>query len=163
MENTAYLLLGSNLGESLRIFEEVKTRLVSEKVSLIKVSGLYQTSAWGLENQPAFLNQVLKINTFFSAFELLDFTQHLEDAFGRQRIIKYGARTLDIDILYFNSEIIDSLILTIPHPQIPFRRFTLVPLAEISPDFIHPILNKTQQQLLEVCLDSGKIQKLSLV
>jgi 2-amino-4-hydroxy-6-hydroxymethyldihydropteridine diphosphokinase len=163
MENTAYLLLGSNLGESLKIFEAVKIRLESEKNSLTNFSSVYQTSAWGLENQPAFLNQVLKINTFLSAFKLLDFTQQLENEFGRQRNVKYGARTLDIDILYFNSEVIDSQILTIPHPQIPFRGFTLVPLVEISPDFVHPILNQTQQQLLENCLDSGKVQKLNLV
>lgn len=124
------------------------------------VSSLYETAAWGIEEQPSFLNQVIAIKTKFEALELLQLVLHIEKLAGRQRDIKWGQRTLDIDILLFNNEIINTPQLTVPHPFLPERRFTLTPLCEIAPHIIHPVLQKTIQQLLEECPDTLGVKKL---
>ncbi len=157
MENFAYLLLGSNLGKSKEILTEAKTVLEENNIKIIESSNLYKTAAWGLTDQPSFLNQVIKIKTELNAFDLLKNTQKIENVFGRQRNIKFGARTLDIDILYFNDEIINDENLILPHPQIQNRNFTLIPLVEIAGEYIHPILKMTNKKLLEICADNGEV------
>ena len=158
MENLAYLLLGSNLGKRNEILTAAKIVLEENNIKIIESSKLYKTAAWGLTDQPAFLNQVIKIETELNAFDLLKVSQQIENDFGRQREIKFGARTLDIDILYFNEEIINDENLIIPHPQIQNRNFTLIPLVEIADDYIHPILKVTNKKLLEICKDNGEVE-----
>jgi 2-amino-4-hydroxy-6-hydroxymethyldihydropteridine diphosphokinase len=157
MENKAYLLLGSNLGNREKNLDQSLQLLKDHHCNIVNTSSIYQTAAWGLENQPDFLNQVIEISTSLSAFKLLDLTQQIEQKMGRIRTIKYGARTLDIDILYFNNDIIASENLVIPHPQLQNRRFTLIPLVEIAPNFIHPGLGINSSDLLKKCEDQGLV------
>lgn len=121
--------------------------------NIIAKSSLYETAAWGLEEQPDFLNMAICIETALSPQELLVAIQQVELNLGRQRTLKWGQRTLDIDILFYNRDVINDPQLTIPHPLLQERRFALTPLADIAPAFIHPILNKTIAQLLEDCTD----------
>lgn len=133
---------------------------LTERVGPVtQTSGLWETAAWGLTDQPAFLNQVLTVETDLAPLDLLAQTQAVETEGGRLRREKWGARVLDIDILYVGSEILNLPELVVPHPYIPQRRFTLVPLAEMAPDFRHPVLHLTQRELLDRCPDNSKVEK----
>ncbi|MDZ7608724.1 MAG: 2-amino-4-hydroxy-6-hydroxymethyldihydropteridine diphosphokinase [Cyclobacteriaceae bacterium] len=112
---------------------------------LSSASSVYKTKAWGIENQPDFLNQVLEVESDLYPLEILDCILGIEESLGRVRDIKWSSRVIDIDILYYGSEIVTEPKLTIPHPQIQNRNFTLVPLCEIAPEFVHPILGITQK------------------
>jgi len=156
-QNHAYLLLGTNQGDRSSYLSKAIQQLKKYVGTIVQNSFIYQTKAWGMTNQPDFLNQVIAINTQLTPFELLDTCQKIEKKLGRKRIIQWGQRTIDIDILYFNKEIISSKNLTIPHPEIPNRRFTLVPMVEIAADWVHPILNKSQKDLLSNCKDKLEV------
>ncbi len=132
--------------------------LVEQVGPVVRASGLYQTGAWGVVNQPAFLNQVLLLDTALEPEAVLDETQRIENQLGRIRQEHWGARSIDIDILYYAHQIIQTSRLTVPHPYLHLRRFTLVPLAEIAPDFIHPLLEKPTIQLLNECTDKGDVK-----
>ena len=156
--NGIYLLLGSNLGERMAILAAAQTQL-EQSVGLIKASSsLYETEAWGKTDQPPFLNQVLEIATELSATELLKELLNVEQKLGRKREEKWGPRTVDIDILYYGEQIINSLELSLPHPQLHLRRFTLVPLCEIAPLFVHPVFKKNNLQLLQECPDQLQVK-----
>lgn len=148
-----YLLLGTNLGNKIKNLEKVRELLVSNRVAIKKESSVYETAAWGIEDQPTFLNQVLEIEVARAPEKLLDLTQEIEKKMGRVRKEKWGERLIDIDILYFGDSIVDHSDLQIPHPEIQNRRFTLVPLVEIASDFMHPQLMVSQDALLEACED----------
>lgn len=154
----AALLLGTNLGKREEILETAKKRIETSAGKIIKVSAIYSTAPWGIEDQPDFLNQVLLIETELKPELLLQTLQPIEHEAGRIRKEKWGPRLLDIDILYFDNEIIDLPHLKIPHPFMAERRFTLVPLAEISPEWIHPVLQKNVMQLLDECPDKGEVK-----
>jgi len=156
--NEVFLLLGSNLGNRRRTLSEA-IGLLQEAGSLISFSSVYQTAAWGKQDQPDFLNQIIVLETALSAQDLLKKILEIEVKLGRVRNNKWAERTIDIDILYFNQDIIVSDQLKIPHPQIQFRRFTLIPLHEIVPDFKHPVLNITSAQMLERCQDKLEVRK----
>ncbi|WP_338152739.1 2-amino-4-hydroxy-6-hydroxymethyldihydropteridine diphosphokinase [Rufibacter ruber] len=123
-------------------------------------SKLYETAAWGLEDQPDFLNQALIFETDLSPEEVLYATQKVEQDLGRERKIKWGARVIDIDILFYGQEILNLPQLQIPHPQLHLRRFVLAPLAEIAPTWEHPVLKKTVVELLKDCPDTLEVRLL---
>jgi 2-amino-4-hydroxy-6-hydroxymethyldihydropteridine diphosphokinase len=155
--NKVFLGLGSNLGnraENLLMAQ----KLIEEKVGkTLSKSSIYETAAWGITEQNAFLNQVLEIETIFSPNAVLHLVLKIEKDMGRIREIKWGERSIDIDVLYYNNEIISTENLTVPHPFIQERKFVLVPLCEIAAAFIHPKLKKSNLELLKNCQDSGEI------
>ncbi|AFM05661.1 2-amino-4-hydroxy-6-hydroxymethyldihydropteridine pyrophosphokinase [Bernardetia litoralis DSM 6794] len=165
-QKTVFLLLGGNLGDRENNILEAKKYISLQIGHLEKESSLYQTAAWGVENQPSFLNQVIKISSLLSPQEILLQIEDIEKKLGRKRYQKWYARTIDVDILYYESDILEDeenengqKNLKVPHPFLQERRFTLVPLVEIAPDFIHPTLQKTNTELLEKCLDKLPVKK----
>jgi 2-amino-4-hydroxy-6-hydroxymethyldihydropteridine diphosphokinase len=153
MATISYLLLGSNLGNKQQNLEQARILISSHAGNIIRQSAVYQTLAWGNTDQPAFLNQVIEIQTDLSPQMLLQKINEIEKELGRERRIRWESRLIDIDILYFNDLVLETELLIIPHPQIAFRRFTLVPLSEIAPEYIHPVLQQTNTELLQNCPD----------
>lgn len=147
-----YLLLGSNQGDREYFLREARYRL-AQFGTVIAQSGLYETAAWGLENQADFLNQVLQLRTAHSPENLLQSINAIEAALGRIRTEKYGSRNIDIDILYYDDLILELPHLIIPHPRLHLRRFTLVPLTELAPEGVHPLLKQNHKTLLAACPD----------
>lgn len=154
---TAYLLLGSNIGDRLYYLEEC-IRLLSEHFEIGQCSSIYETAAWGDREQQAYLNIALEICTDISPADLHQTTRAIEQYLGRKDKGNYQPRTLDIDILFYGEEIILSNNLTIPHPRLQFRRFVLVPLNEIAPKLIHPVFRKNIQTLLDECPDDLPVE-----
>ena len=128
--------------------------------NIVSASALYETAAWGNEEQPAFLNQALALDTELNAKQLMRRILKTEKNMGRIREEKYGPRIIDIDILFYNSAIIREPGLMIPHPELENRRFALVPMHEIAPLVTHPLLKKTIAELLEECPDKLEVHKL---
>jgi 2-amino-4-hydroxy-6-hydroxymethyldihydropteridine diphosphokinase len=155
-----FLLTGSNIGDSGANLQTASKFIHQQIGKVVAVSQVYKTEPWGNKNQQVFLNQVLKIETNLSPQLLMHTILQIENAMGRNRKVKWEPRIIDIDILFFDDEIIDEEDLQIPHPLLHERRFTLVPLNEIASDFIHPKLKKTIQQLLTNCTDNGIVEKL---
>ncbi|MDQ3192733.1 MAG: 2-amino-4-hydroxy-6-hydroxymethyldihydropteridine diphosphokinase [Bacteroidota bacterium] len=154
------LLLGSNLGISQEILQKA-IKLINDRVGVVeKASGIYQSKPWGFEHSNDFLNQVVLVNTQKSPEKLLDTILGIEGDLGRVREGgTYQARIIDIDILYYNEMVFDVEHLKIPHPLLQQRKFTLIPLVEILPDYIHPVFNKTNRELLEQCSDNSEVIK----
>jgi 2-amino-4-hydroxy-6-hydroxymethyldihydropteridine diphosphokinase len=150
----AYLILGSNLGERLENLYIAKSHIENQCGRVLKASPIYQTAAWGKTDEPAFVNQVLFIETLLTPQALLTTILNIEQEMGRVRSIKYAARTMDIDILFYNRAIIQELNLTIPHPEITNRKFVLLPLAALVPNKIHPVYKKSIKDLLAACTDT---------
>lgn len=159
MNDNIFLLLGSNMGNREANLAQAKAEI--ESISKIKtVSSVYRTEAWGKTDQPEFLNQVLAIHTEVHPEKLLDQLLLIEQRMGRKRNEKWGSRTIDIDILFYKDRTIRNDRLIIPHPGIPYRRFTLEPLHEIAPALVHPLLHKTISELLDSCDDTTKVEKM---
>jgi deoxyguanosine kinase len=158
MQNTAVLHLGSNLGDRRQHLAEARRLLQLRCGNIIRSSALYETDPWGPADQPDYLNQALVLETALSSDLLLREIQKIENEEGRERSIHWGPRTLDIDILFFNREIISQPNLSIPHPRISERRFVLVPLAEIIADYLHPESGKSIKELLDECPDAGEVR-----
>lgn len=151
--NQAYLLIGGNLGEKRRNLELAATLIVKKVGSIQKTSPFYATEAWGKTDQPAFLNQALLVETALGPHELLSVLLAIEAECGRVRKEKYGPRLIDIDIIFYNELVLSTPELTIPHPQMAFRRFVLTPLNDIAGTFVHPVLRKPVSALLAECTD----------
>ncbi|RYE18479.1 MAG: 2-amino-4-hydroxy-6-hydroxymethyldihydropteridine diphosphokinase [Sphingobacteriaceae bacterium] len=158
---TVYLLLGSNLGDRKTYLKEALLQLEENVGRIIRTSSVYETQSWGVAGQPDYLNQVVEIETLFLPDQILKKTQSIEENLLRERTKKWDSRTIDIDILFYGREIIDLPQLKIPHPQIQNRLFTLVPLNELIPNFMHPILNKTIQALRQEVNDGLLVKKIA--
>lgn len=127
--------------------------------TVLRSSSIYQTAAWGKTDQPDFLNQVLIVESAKTAGEVMQLLLGIEKKMGRVRTEKNAPRVIDIDILFFNHDVINEKDLLVPHPQVPNRRFVLVPLNELSPQFRHPVLKKSIHQLLQECTDPLNVKK----
>jgi 2-amino-4-hydroxy-6-hydroxymethyldihydropteridine diphosphokinase len=158
MERT-YLLIGGNVGNRLENLQTAARRIGEDIGSLTATSALYETEAWGKTDQPAFLNQVLAVDTALDPHALLEGVLRIEQEMGRRRQEKYGPRTIDIDILLYNDLELESENLVIPHPQLHLRRFALQPLAEIAPGLLHPFFKKSIDELLLECPDKLAVNK----
>lgn len=148
----AYLCLGSNSGDRLKLVEQAVSLLnLAENVKIVRTSALYETEPWGVKDQNWFLNLAVEIKTDLSAEDLLLKCLSIEKTLGRNRTQeeRWGERPIDIDIIFYDKKIIDSQILTVPHPQMHKRAFVLVPLLELIPEFVHPFLNKTVSELYD--------------
>lgn len=157
INNEAVILLGSNSGDRLKMLSDALSCLKESNIILINQSHIYETAPWGNTDQPAFLNLVVCIETGLSARELLNDLLETENKMGRVRHKKWEQRCIDLDILFYNDKIINEDGLKIPHPHLHERRFTLAPLNEIMPDFIHPVFNKPIWQLLAACKDDKEV------
>ncbi|MBX2970243.1 MAG: 2-amino-4-hydroxy-6-hydroxymethyldihydropteridine diphosphokinase [Cyclobacteriaceae bacterium] len=155
-----FLLLGSNLGDKISQLTEARQQISRLVGPIVTASSVYKTAAWGKENQGDFLNQVIEVSTEKEPYDVLRIIQDVESKAGRKRIEKWGARTLDVDILLWEDKVVANHDLQIPHSGIPARRFTLIPLAEIAPLLVHPTLHKTIKQLLDDCFDNLTVEKL---
>jgi 2-amino-4-hydroxy-6-hydroxymethyldihydropteridine diphosphokinase len=158
MTGEIYLLLGSNLLRRQANLEEALELLDKFDVLLVEHSSIYETEAWGYRDQGAFLNMAIRVHSNLPPEELLQTLELVERTIGKEKTMKWGPRKIDMDILYYDHLVYESDTLTIPHAQIPNRRFTLVPLAELAPDFIHPVLNMTQMDLLDTCKDHATVE-----
>jgi 2-amino-4-hydroxy-6-hydroxymethyldihydropteridine diphosphokinase len=158
MATGVFLLLGTNLGDKKANLSKASV-FISQLGDIIRSSSIYRTSAWGKTDQPDFYNQVVEIETTLAPHDLLNQILLIEKTMGRKRIEKWGERLIDIDLLLYNDEIIDAADLKVPHPQMVNRRFTLFPLAEIAGAFIHPVVKKNINALLEECSDTLAVVK----
>jgi len=158
--NNAYLLIGGNEGDRSQYLQQACDHISNHLGEIIEQSSIYETAAWGKTDQPNFLNQVLFVHTMLGAPSLMQNILYLEKKMGRLRNEKYSPRIIDIDILFYNEEIINQPELVTPHPEIQNRRFALVPMVEIAPQFIHPVLHKSISVLLQECTDKLDVKKL---
>lgn len=157
-----FLLLGGNIGDVFQTFKKAYSLLEANCGDIVCQSSLYKTAAWGKTDQPDFLNQVVQLKTSLSPIQLLKATQKIETSLGRVRHENWSERKIDIDILYYDDIILHSKKLNIPHLHIQDRLFTLIPLKEIAPKFIHPALGKTNSELLKMCNDNLAVQRVLL-
>ncbi|HNQ61409.1 MAG TPA: 2-amino-4-hydroxy-6-hydroxymethyldihydropteridine diphosphokinase [Bacteroidia bacterium] len=159
--NLYVLSLGSNLGDRIANLRQAKVRLAKELGEPTGQSSVYETAAWGNEDQDPFYNQIIEGSTTLNPQELLSVILSIEKEFGRERVLKWSPRTIDIDILFFGKEIITTEELVIPHPMFHLRKFTLVPLVELMPDLQDPRSGKTMQELLNVLKDNLEVKKIN--
>lgn len=157
---SVFLLLGSNLGHRQLLLQEAVAGIGHNVGTIVKQSSVYETQAWGKTNQPDYLNQVVIVKTNLTPREVLKSILQIELNMGRERKEKWGERIIDIDILFYEDMILTETDLIIPHPELQNRRFTLAPLAQIAPDWVHPVLNKSMFALnfaLQDCLIVKKL------
>jgi 2-amino-4-hydroxy-6-hydroxymethyldihydropteridine diphosphokinase len=154
-----FILLGSNLGFRFRNLL-LAQHYITTNIGIIKyASSIYETAPWQVQQQTRYLNQCLEVHTYLSIFQLLNQTQKIEKYLGRKHKNQNACRTIDIDILFFDDIVLNNEKLTVPHPRLHLRKFTLIPLSEIANDFVHPILQKNTQELLQFCDDISEVKK----
>lgn len=152
--STVYLLLGGNLGDRMFYLHSAKNEIEKHIGTCIKQSSIYETVPWGFTHFNQFLNQLIVINSTLSPKEVMQAILNIEYSLGRVRENQqWKERTIDIDILFYDSLITQDPFLEIPHPLISKRRFALTPLVEIAPDYVHPVYDKTMSELLQICED----------
>jgi 2-amino-4-hydroxy-6-hydroxymethyldihydropteridine diphosphokinase len=160
--NLVFLSLGSNQGNRIKILNEAIDEIASKVGKIHLVSSCFETEPWGYMSKNNFINQVISLYTTMTPDLLLNTLHEIERKFGRHRpsaTITYSDRPIDIDILFYNQQVIELPALTIPHGQFHIRRFVLEPMNEIAPDFVHPVYKKTINQLLNVCIDQTMVYK----
>jgi 2-amino-4-hydroxy-6-hydroxymethyldihydropteridine diphosphokinase len=159
MNQSVFLLLGTNMGDRRKNLADALWAIEARAGVIRKRSAIYETAPWGKSDQSSFYNQVIQISTFLKPKDLLDQLLSIEKTMGRLRNEKWGERIIDLDILFYGNEVIESDNITIPHPQLPYRRFALIPLSEIADDFIHPSMFQTIHELLKNCPDILEVKK----
>ena len=159
---SAYLLLGTNQGDRVALLCEACDSIIHRAGRIIRSSSVYESAPWGFDSDDWFLNQVLMIETSLPPEALLFTLQQIEEDLGRVRrkTTGYESRSMDIDILFYGNAVISTSTLIVPHSRLHERRFTLVPLAEIAPDFQHPVLQKSITALLSQCSDKTFVKRL---
>jgi 2-amino-4-hydroxy-6-hydroxymethyldihydropteridine diphosphokinase len=158
--NNVYLLLGSNLDNRENMIRQAVEEIAAKVGTICQSSSVYESEPWGFKAEKSFLNQVVKVETGLGAVELLDKILQIEERLGRRRELNtegYFSRTIDIDILFYNDEIIQGDRLQIPHPHSPQRMFTLLPLCELNGSLIHPEYNKSLEDLRAECPDRNLV------
>ncbi len=158
--NKAYLLTGGNKGNRKESLEKAAELIAMRCGRMLQYSSLYETAAWGKTDQPAFLNQALILETALPPTVLMRELLEIENRLGRIRNEKYGPRVIDIDMLLYDDRVMQTDLLTLPHPELTRRRFALEPLAEIAPALIHPVVHKSIRELLFACEDALPVRKL---
>ncbi|HPH97884.1 MAG TPA: 2-amino-4-hydroxy-6-hydroxymethyldihydropteridine diphosphokinase [Anaerolineaceae bacterium] len=148
MMETVYLATGTNLGERAANLRHAREELARAGVTVTAVSLIYETPPWGYLPQPHFLNQVLQAQTALSPLELLKAVKKIEKHLGREPAVRYGPRLIDLDILFYGDHLINEEHLVVPHPRLHERAFVLVPLNDLVPDLVHPLLKQTIHSLL---------------
>lgn len=158
-KHSVYLLLGSNLGNRVGFLKSAILKITRAVGEVREESKCYESSPWGFEHSKLFLNKVIVVETEFSPEEVLALTQRIETELGRIRnkASGYGPRTIDVDILFYDDIILDLPQLKIPHPLLRERRFTMLPMNEIAPEFIDPVSKKTIRELLKKCKDKSDV------
>src|SRR6267142_1876517 len=158
-EKTAYLSLGSNIGNREQNLRLAIGELPHAGVAITRVSSFYETEPVDLREQPWFLNCVVQAETHFDPFMLLRALREIETKMGSKKLVAKGPQLIDMDILLYGSETIDTPALQAPHPRMHLRRFVLVPLAEIAPEVRHPTLKKAVRELLEETKDRSAVRE----
>ena len=158
-----YLLLGGNLGDRNYYIQMSEQLIDKELGAIINRSSIYETEPWGFQHEQNFYNRVVEINTLLNPQELLEKIHNIENNLGRERKNQqYSARTIDIDILFYDDLILNEPNLIIPHSQLHNRKFALEPLCEIKPEFMHPVMNVTVRELLSQCEDTLSVSKIDM-
>jgi 2-amino-4-hydroxy-6-hydroxymethyldihydropteridine diphosphokinase len=164
--NEAYLCLGGNLGNSFITFKEACGYIEQQAGDIKLCSSIYQSQAWEMDDAPDFYNQVIKLDTNLKPEELMLALLDIEKALGRERkehVTDYQNRVIDIDVLFYNNEVLKTRTIEIPHPRLHLRKFVLEPLNEVAPNYVHPLLHKSVSELLALCADKGQVKKLEYV
>lgn len=159
MTSFSLILLGSNMGERKHIIDKAVEMIGERCGAVVAKSSLYETAPWGFDSDNNFLNQVIGIETAMEPHRLLAGLMQIESELGRVRhnVEGYESRPIDLDILYYEDNVIEDDDLILPHPRLHLRRFVLVPLSEIVPDFVHPVLERNSVELLAECVDSSEV------
>jgi 2-amino-4-hydroxy-6-hydroxymethyldihydropteridine diphosphokinase len=153
-EHIVYLALGTNLGDRSANLKQAIAALTPQLEVKAK-SHVYETPPWGFEDQPKFLNQVIKAKTYLDSEPLLKHLKRLEVALGRKESFLNGPRLIDMDILFYDDLVIDKPSMVIPHPRLHERGFVLLPLMDIAPDLVHPIIKKSVREMAALCNMEG--------
>jgi 2-amino-4-hydroxy-6-hydroxymethyldihydropteridine diphosphokinase len=147
MKHTVYIALGTNMGDRLDNLQAA-LRSLPTAVTVTDESPVYETPPWGYEDQPAFLNMVVKGETSLEPEALLTYLKQLEAKLGRESNFRWGPRLIDLDILFYDDLVLDTPPLVIPHPRLHERAFVLVPLADVAPQFVHPVFQQEVNKFL---------------
>ena len=157
MANEALILLGSNLGDR-KAYLCKAIDLISKSLGEVNdTSGIYVTAAWGIDNANDFYNQAVSLHTEKTAIDTLNGLLAIEEVLGRIRTGEMTSRTIDLDIAFWNDEVIEKSNLIVPHPRLHMRSFALAPLNEIVPEKVHPVLSKSVSELYESCPDQSEV------
>ncbi len=161
LTHRAFLGLGSNIGDRKANLRTSLSLLEGAELRVTKSSSLYHTEPMGEVEQPWFMNAVAEVETILSPEELLHRCQQIEEEMGRQHIIPQGPRVIDLDILLYDQLTLNTAELSIPHPRMHRRRFVLIPLLEIAPDAVHPLLKKSIRELLKDISDFSVVKRVN--
>lgn len=160
---TVYLLLGGNLGSSFDYIKSATKAIADEVGQVTALSSYYETEPWGFEHEQNFINQIVVIETSLSPQDALQKVLSIEHQLGRERKSSgYEGRVIDIDILFYDDLKINDPNLIVPHPHIQDRMFALIPLKEVSPDYVHPVFQETISELTLKCKDKNEVKKVSV-
>lgn len=157
-----FLELGGNQGDRWQLLADAK-KLICDRVGVIVgESSVYETPPWGFESTDFFLNQVIQLLTNLEPEALIQEVQAIESSLGRIRgAQQYASRSMDIDLLFYGHQVLQTEKLQVPHPRMQFRKFVLIPMCELAPDFLHPVLKKNMTELLAICTDDALCKKAS--